>query len=104
MNIAVILAGGTGSRADAHIPKQCVEVDGRPMIAFCMETFFAHEEIDAVQIVADETGSAYAVYWTGSGSVPDRLRRLFGWEDIMRRTRRSFRIRSCRWSAPQSLL
>lgn len=59
MNIVVILAGGTGSRADAPIPKQYVEVGGRPMIAFCLETFFAHEEIHGVQIVADEAWRDY---------------------------------------------
>lgn len=59
MNIAIILAGGKGSRTGASIPKQYVEIAGRPMIGFCLETFFAHEEIDAVQIVADEAWRAY---------------------------------------------
>ncbi len=55
MNIAVILAGGTGSRTGCEIPKQYLEAWGRPMIAFCMETFFTHEDVDAVQIVAEGT-------------------------------------------------
>lgn len=59
VNIAVILSGGTGSRAGSCIPKQYVEVKGRPMICFCMETLFAHKKIDAVQIVADEAWRAY---------------------------------------------
>lgn len=59
MNIALILAGGTGGRANSLIPKQYVEVNGRPMIGFCMETFFIHRKIDAVQIVADRAWRAY---------------------------------------------
>lgn len=59
MVIAVILAGGMGSRADTCVPKQYVEVNGKPMIRFCLETFFAHEKIDAVQIVADKAWREY---------------------------------------------
>lgn len=54
MNIALILSGGTGRRMDLDIPKQYIEVCGRPMIAYCMERLFGHEGIDAVQIVAEE--------------------------------------------------
>ena len=76
MNIVVILAGGTGSRADAPIPKQYVEVGGRPMIAFCLETFFAHEEIHGVQIVADEAWRDYILGYvrqieSGSAALAD---------------------------------
>ena len=59
MNIAVILSGGTGSRIGLEIPKQYIEVNGRPMIDFCLETFFAHPEVDAVQIVADKAWREY---------------------------------------------
>ncbi len=59
MNVAVILAGGTGSRMELDIPKQYYEVDGKPVIAYCLHTFLAHESIDAVQIVADEMWHGY---------------------------------------------
>ena len=59
MNIAVILSGGTGSRSGAACPKQYVEVNGMPMVCFCMETLFHHEKIDAVQIVADSGWREY---------------------------------------------
>ena len=76
MNIVVILAGGTGSRADAPIPEQYVEVGGRPMIAFCLETFFAHEEIHGVQIVAEEAWRDYILGYvrqieSGSAALAD---------------------------------
>lgn len=54
MNIALILSGGTGARLGADIPKQYIEVCGRPVISYCMEVLAAHEKIDALQIVADE--------------------------------------------------
>lgn len=54
MNIAIILAGGTGSRLGAKIPKQYIEVEGRPIISHCLELFAEHERIDGIQIVADE--------------------------------------------------
>lgn len=59
MNLAVILSGGTESRTGLDIPKQYVEIHGRPMIDFCLETFFAHPEVDAVQIVADRAWRDY---------------------------------------------
>lgn len=53
MNIALILSGGTGTRMGTDIPKQYIEINGRPVISYCMECLFSHEGIDAVQIVAD---------------------------------------------------
>lgn len=54
MNTALILAGGTGTRLGSDIPKQYIETGGKPIIAYCLETFFKHDMVDAVQIVADE--------------------------------------------------
>ncbi len=53
MNIALLLSGGTGTRMGTDIPKQYIEAGGRRICSYCMETLFAHPEIDAVQIVAD---------------------------------------------------
>lgn len=53
MNIALILSGGTGTRLGAAIPKQYIEINGRPIISYCMECLFSHADIDAVQIVAN---------------------------------------------------
>jgi len=54
MNIALILSGGTGTRLGADIPKQYIEVCGRPVISYCMEVLAAHKKIAALQIVADK--------------------------------------------------
>lgn len=52
MNIALILAGGTGTRLGSDIPKQYIEVKGKKVISHCLEIFGRHPQIDAVQIVA----------------------------------------------------
>lgn len=54
MVTALLLSGGTGTRMGSDIPKQYIEVNGRPIIAYCLKCLLAHEGIDAVQIVADE--------------------------------------------------
>ena len=53
MTIALILSGGTGTRLGAEIPKQYIEVNGRTILSYCLETLLVHSEIDGVQIVAD---------------------------------------------------
>ena len=54
MVIALILSGGTGSRLGSVIPKQYIEVEGKPIISYCMETLSGHGGIDGIQIVAEE--------------------------------------------------
>lgn len=51
MNIAIILAGGTGTRVGSNIPKQFIEVMGKPILAYTLETFQNDEAIDAIEIV-----------------------------------------------------
>ena len=54
MNIALILSGGTGTRMGTDIPKQYIEVCGKPIISYCIECISKHPKIDAIQIVAEE--------------------------------------------------
>lgn len=51
MNVAVILAGGRGVRAGLNVPKQFAEVLGKPVIAYTLNIFQQHSEIDAIEIV-----------------------------------------------------
>lgn len=51
MNIAVILAGGTGSRVGAGIPKQFIKVMDKPILAYTLENFEKNPKIDAIEIV-----------------------------------------------------
>lgn len=54
MTIAIIIAGGSGQRMREEIPKQFIEVDGRPVIIYTLETFERCPEIDAVAVVCVE--------------------------------------------------
>ena len=51
MNIAVILAGGVGSRVGAGMPKQFVKILGKPVIVYTIEAFQKHADIDAIEVV-----------------------------------------------------
>ena len=51
MNIAVILAGGVGSRVGAGMPKQFVKILGKPVIVYTIEAFQKQEDIDAIEVV-----------------------------------------------------
>ena len=52
MNIALLLAGGTGSRMGLDVPKQYVTVGGRMLITRTLERLYWHHRIDDVRIVA----------------------------------------------------
>lgn len=75
MIIALILSGGTGSRLASDIPKQYIEVGGRPVISYSIECLYRHKEIDAVQIVAEPAWREQIEKWitaeglTGSSEV-----------------------------------
>lgn len=59
MNVAVILAGGVGSRVGANVPKQFIEVCGKPILAYTVEKFQNHPEIDAIEIVCIKSYLGY---------------------------------------------
>lgn len=51
-NVALILAGGVGSRLGSDIPKQYIQVGGKPIIVYCLERFAANKSIDAIVVAA----------------------------------------------------
>lgn len=51
MTHLVLLAGGVGQRVGAGRPKQFVDVLGRPVIAYTLEIFERHPEIDDILVV-----------------------------------------------------
>lgn len=59
MTIAIILSGGVGSRMGADIPKQYIEVNGKPIIQYCLETFLNAEEISNIIIGVSEEWKPY---------------------------------------------
>ncbi|MBP5677208.1 MAG: 2-C-methyl-D-erythritol 4-phosphate cytidylyltransferase [Bacteroidales bacterium] len=50
-NIAVILAGGVGSRMGADRPKQFMSIAGRAVIEYAVDAFDSHPAIDEVAVV-----------------------------------------------------
>lgn len=54
MNFAIILSGGIGSRMGLNIPKQYVEVNGKPILSYCLETFISCNIIDTIIIGVSE--------------------------------------------------
>ena len=51
MNIALIIAGGSGNRMHQDIPKQFLTVNEKPVIIYTLEAFERHPEIDAIAVV-----------------------------------------------------
>ncbi len=55
MNIAVIFAGGSGKRMNSgDIPKQFLEIEGKPIIIYTLEHFQDNSNIDAIVIACKE--------------------------------------------------
>lgn len=50
-NFVIILAGGVGKRMEADIPKQFMEVNGKPIIAYTIERFQSNEQIEKIVVV-----------------------------------------------------
>lgn len=69
MNIALIIAGGSGQRMGQDIPKQFINVYDKPVIIYTLEAFQRHPNIDAIQVVC-----------------------LDGWHDILRAYAKQFNI------------
>jgi len=77
MNIAIIIAGGVGSRTGQYIPKQFINVFDKPIIIYTLEKFQAHKEIDAIEVVC-----------------------LKGWEEVLQTYALQYGIAKLRWIVP----
>lgn len=77
MNIAVIIAGGSGNRMGQDIPKQFMHVDGCPIIIHTMMCFQRHPDIDAIAVVC-----------------------LNGWETVLQAYANQFNITKLKWIFP----
>lgn len=77
MNIALLTAGGIGSRMNNDIPKQFINIDDKPLIIYTMEKFQSHPSIDAICVVC-----------------------LDGWHEILKAYAKQFGITKLRWVVP----
>ncbi|MEI3225794.1 MAG: IspD/TarI family cytidylyltransferase [Lachnospiraceae bacterium] len=76
MNIAMIIAGGSGQRMSQDIPKQFINVYDKPVIVYTLEAFQKHPNIDAIEVVC-----------------------LEGWKEILKAYAKQFNITKLRWIA-----
>lgn len=60
MNIAIIFAGGSGVRMGAGVPKQFLEINGKPILIHTLQLFEEHEEIDRIYLAMNEDYVRYA--------------------------------------------
>lgn len=74
MNIALIIAGGSGNRMGQDIPKQFMHIDGCPIIIHTMNAFQIHPDIDAIAVVC-----------------------LEGWETVLQAYANQFNISKLKW-------
>lgn len=77
MNIALITAGGIGSRMNQDVPKQFLTVLNKPIIIYTLEAFQNHPNIDAIIVAC-----------------------LTGWEPILEAYAKQYNITKLRWIVP----
>lgn len=77
MNIAIIIAAGSGSRMGQDIPKQFLHVYDKPILLYTLEGFQKHPMIDAIEVVC-----------------------LDGWEQMVWAYSRQFNITKLKWIVP----
>ena len=77
MNIALLIAGGSGNRMGQDIPKQFLHIDGAPIIIHTMKCFQSHPDIDAIAVVC-----------------------LKGWETVLQAYANQFMITKLKWIFP----
>lgn len=56
--IAILTAGGTGTRTHQDLPKQFITVENKPIIIYTLEAFQQHPSIDAIYVSCLEGWSA----------------------------------------------
>ena len=66
MNFAIVFAGGSGERMGSSVPKQYLELDGKPVLVHTLELFERHPEIDGIYLVV---GNAH-IAWDNVVGVP----------------------------------
>lgn len=59
-NIAVIVASGTGKRMESKLPKQFIEIGGKPVLAHTIDRFDRCSIIDEIILVVPDDYLAYA--------------------------------------------
>lgn len=64
--VALLMAGGQGRRMDTPVPKQYIEVAGRPVLAYTLRAFARHEGVDAVCVVCEDSWASHVAVLAGA--------------------------------------
>lgn len=54
MVIAIVIAGGSGNRMGNAIPKQFIKIYDKPVLAYTLDAFQKHDNINAIEVVCIE--------------------------------------------------
>ena len=60
-NYVILLAGGVGKRMGSDIPKQFIEVKGKPIIIYTLENFQRNPQIDKILVVCVKEWKDYLI-------------------------------------------
>ena len=69
-HIALLLAGGDGTRAAQSVPKQYVQIEGIPVLAYTMRAFDRHSLIDEVYVVCQDEWADLVQFHRQSSPMP----------------------------------
>lgn len=75
MNIAIILSGGTGTRIGTDIPKQYIEIGGKPIIMYALETIALSYRIDRICVVASSKWQDQLLSWINQNEILSEKRK-----------------------------
>ena len=72
---AIVPAAGIGRRMGSAVPKQYLDLDGRPVIEYALESLLKHPDIQKVLVPLSESDE----WWRGTAFAADpRIRRVSG--------------------------
>lgn len=74
-NIAIIIAGGVGSRMGHDIPKQFIEVEGKPVLMYTLEGFQKHPMVDVIVLVCIDGWQEDVRRWCAQSGIT-KLRKI----------------------------
>lgn len=69
LNIALLLAGGQGHRMHSDLPKQFMEVEGKPVIFYTMQAFQNHPDVDRIYVVCHPEWAGFVRRTTDDGHI-----------------------------------
>ena len=58
-NVAVLLAGGVGSRVGLDLPKQLIKIAGRPILEHTLAVLDQHPDVENVWLVGGGSGHGF---------------------------------------------